>query len=66
MTMEKYSQSDADLIAGLRDEEAQLMQKMATYMSNVGEKTAADQRTTEQRLIAVRSKITQIDLAKKS
>lgn len=61
MTMEKYSQSDDDLLAGLRNEEAQLMQEVARAMS--GEKIATSQGAVEQRLASVRAKITSLDLA---
>lgn len=66
MTMDKYSVDDDALISGLRNEEANLMQKMQSYMM-IGEKTASeeqDMRTTETRLHAVRAKITQVDLQK--
>ena len=64
MTMEKYSQDDDSLVDGLRNEEAQLMQKMQSFMM-IAEKTASeegDMRSTENRLQAVRSKITSIDM----
>lgn len=64
MTMEKYSQTDNDIALELRNEEAQLMQKMAGFMAGQ-EKTAAEQterQQTERRLSQVRARITQIDL----
>jgi hypothetical protein len=66
MTMDKYSQDDDSLTLGLRDEEAQLMQRVQAHM-NGGEKTAAeeaDYRTTESRLQTVRAKITELDMAR--
>ena len=65
MTMDKYSQDDDSLLLGLRDEEAQLMQKVQAHMCG-GEKTAAeeqDYRSTEGRLQSVRARITELDMA---
>lgn len=63
--MEKYAVQDDDLIEGLRNEEHELMLKMSQHMS--GHKTAAEERefyNIQNRLQAVRDKITQHDLFK--
>jgi hypothetical protein len=62
--MEKYGVEDNDLVNSLRDEEHQLMVKVAAYMSSPAKTASAEQeyRMIENRLTAVRDKITQIDL----
>lgn len=65
--MEKYGAMDSDLINGLRDEEAQLMVRMSSFLTNTNEKTAEEQvemRKVETRLHQVRAKITEFDLGK--
>lgn len=65
--MEKYAVEDNVLIDGLRDEEHQLMLKVASHMSR-GEKNAADEseyNRAEARLQQIRGKITEHDLRKK-
>lgn len=64
MTMEKYSQDEDTLLLGLRDEEAQLMQRVQAAMAS-HEKTADEEqrlRADESRLAQVRAKITSIDM----
>lgn len=64
--MEKYGVQDDDMISGLRDEEHQLMVKMAGFMQGI-EKTAeelTEERRTETRLHQIRAKITEHDLKK--
>lgn len=64
--MEKYGIQEDDLISALRDEEHQLMIKMAGYMSGM-EKTAEeidDEKRSESRLHQVRARITEHDLKK--
>ena len=61
MTMEKMGVSKEVLYSELRDEEAQLMQKMQEYIFD-GEKTASEKSILENKLQAVRQKITELDL----
>jgi len=58
--MEKYGVKDETLVNSLRDEEADLMQKMQAILASP-QKTASDQRVLEQRLQVVRQKITDLD-----
>lgn len=60
MSMDKYAVEDEELLVSLRNEEAQLMQEMQRLLSDPA-KTANDRTVTEQRLQAVRHKITEID-----
>lgn len=62
MSMEKLGLDPKRLVESLRNEEAQLMQKMSELMSLPGEKAANDRSFLEQRLQQVRAKITGIDL----
>lgn len=65
--MEKYAVHDDDLIEGLRNEEHDLMLKVAAHMTNTGEKTASEEheyQSTQNRLTQVRNKITEHDLKK--
>jgi len=65
--MEKFGIGGDELTLALRDEEAQLMQKVASFMSS-SEKTAAeaeDYRRAESRLQQVRAKLTEIDMKNK-
>jgi predicted nuclease with TOPRIM domain len=59
--MEKMGVRKEILYSDLRDEEAQLMQKMQDAMFD-GEKTAEDKSKLESRLQQIRSKITELDL----
>jgi hypothetical protein len=62
--MEKYGVQDDDMITGLRNEEHDLMARMAEHMANM-DKTAseeADMRQVQSRLTAVRDRITAHDL----
>lgn len=62
--MEKFGVSQDGLLNSLRDEEAQLMQKMSAHMMT-REKTAAEEgecQALETRLQGVRAKISEIDL----
>ena len=59
--MEKLGVQREILYSDLRDEEAQLMQKMQEAMFD-GEKTAEDKNRLEVRLQQVRQKITELDL----
>ena len=52
MAMEKYSTDRETLLQSLRNEEAELMQKMQTILGNP-EKTAADRTAIEDRLQTV-------------
>lgn len=58
--MEKHGVQKEILYSDLRDEEAQLMQKMQEVMFD-GEKTAEDKNRIENRLQQVRMKITELD-----
>lgn len=62
--MEKYGVGGDELTLGLRDEETQLMQKMAGFMGKLT-KTAAEESESQRvqsRLTEVRQKLTEIDL----
>ena len=63
MTMEKTSTSKEILYSGLRNQEANLMQKVQSMMAD-GEKTAEDRSELETELQEVRNKITELDLQK--
>ena len=59
--MEKYGVQDEDLVAGLRDEEHDLMLVVSGHMSG-GEKNASEERNFQQaqsRLQTVRDRITE-------
>ena len=58
--MEKVGVQKEDLIQGLRNQEANLMQKMQSAMSD-NTKTADDRSSLEEELQKVRSKITEAD-----
>lgn len=62
--MEKYGIGGDELTLALRNEEAELMQKMAGFMTRHA-KTAAEEsesRRVQARLMEVRQKLTEIDL----
>ena len=61
--MEKTSTSKEILYSGLRNQEANLMQKVQSMMAD-GEKTAEDRSELETELQEVRNKITELDLQK--
>jgi hypothetical protein len=63
--MEKRAVSDDELVAGLRNEEADLMSKMARVMGAPEKRGSAEYSELDARLQTVRAKITEIDLGEK-
>lgn len=61
MTMEKVGVSKEILYIGLRDQEANLMQKMQAMMFD-NTKTANDKSAIENELQEIRNRITELDL----
>lgn len=59
--MEKLGVRKEILYSELRDEEAQLMQKLQQSLSQ-GEKAASDRSLLEARLTQIRNRITELDL----
>jgi hypothetical protein len=58
--MEKYGTKNLDLLEGLRNEEAQLMNQMAASLADPS-KTASERSDIDRRLQQVRMKIYELD-----
>lgn len=59
MTMDKYGASKEDLLQGLQNEEASIMQQIQKTL-DPSSKTASDRSELERRLQSVKSKISEL------